>query len=100
MEERRKKIFSNNFAVKVKREFLDMFKSSQAISTINENSHFIARDPKVNKAHRRINEFKEEKKEIEEKNYDLIQQIRDLNDKLAKFESIERENEDNIEKLA
>ena len=35
-----------------------------------------------------------------EENYDFRQQIIDLNDKLAKLESIERENDDNIEKLA
>ena len=45
-----------------------MFKSSQAISTINENSHFLVRDPKLNKLQRRINVLKEEKKEIEVKN--------------------------------
>ena len=100
-EERRKEILvSNNLAIKVKPEFLDIFRSSQAISTICGKSHFLARDPKVDKAQRRINELKEEKKEIEDKNDDFRLKIINLQDKLAKLESIERENEDNIDKLS
>ena len=53
--------------LKLSLKFLDMFKSFQAILTINGKSHFLVKDPKVNKAQRRIDELKEEKKEIEEK---------------------------------
>ena len=52
-----------------------MFKSSQAISTINGKCHFLVRDPKVNKLQRRINELKEEKKEIEVKNMALVNKL-------------------------
>ena len=55
----------------MKSEFFEMVKSFQAISTILGKSHFFARDPKVSKAQRRINELKEEKNEIEGKNDDL-----------------------------
>ena len=72
-EEKRKKetLVSNNLTIKIKPEFLEIFKSSQAILTILEKSYFLARDPKVSKVQRRINELKAKKKNITGENSDF-----------------------------
>ena len=65
MEDKRKEILvSSNLAVRVKPEFLGIFKSSQTISTIYGKSYFLAWDLKINNSQRKINELKKEKKDI------------------------------------
>ena len=97
---RREILMSNNLGMKVNPEFLSIFKSSQAVSTVSGRSHFLTRDPKITYAQREIIQLKEERKEIDRKADSFKLEIKYLQDKLTKLENIERENEDNIEKLS
>ena len=59
-DERRKELLqSSNLAMRIKPEFLDIFKSSQAISTVKEKSHYLTRIPKNTKDQISINILKE-----------------------------------------
>ena len=97
---RREILKSNDLEMKVKPEFIDIFKSLKAISTINGRSHFLTRDPNFTYAQREIMDLKEERKEIVRKPEDFKIEIKHLHDKFVKLESIERENEANLEKLS
>ena len=100
-DERRKELLqSSNLAMRIKPEFLDIFKSSQAISTVKGKSHYLTRIPKKTKDQISINILKEERKEVDRRSEEFRQEIIYLKDKLSKLEDIERENDENIEKLS
>ena len=62
-EKRREELLqSSNLAIRVKPEFLDIFKSSQSVSTIKGKSHFLTRNPKITKDKISISILNEEKR--------------------------------------
>ena len=100
-EERRKSIIqSQNMQITVKKEFIDIFKTSKAVSLQNGKSHFLARIPKMNKHQALLNQVNEEKKEGDV----LIAKLKDiinlLNLKLEKVEQKLSENEDYTDMMA
>ena len=100
-DERRKELLqSSNLAMRIKPEFLDIFKFSQAISTVKGKSHYLTRIPKKTKDQISINILKEKRKEVDRRSEEFRQEIIYLKDKLSKLEDIERENDENIEKLS
>ena len=65
VEERRQQLIdTQNLGISVQPEFLNIFKSSQSISTVNGKSHFLTRLPKPTKEQMKIQKLEEEKKEI------------------------------------
>ena len=86
--------------MEVKPEFLRIFKSSKAVSTVSGKSHYLTRNPKTIYAQREINELKEERKEFFKKSENFKQEIKFLQDKLEKLENIERDHAENKEKLS
>ena len=61
-EELRRKEMLLSMVMKFKPEFLRIFKSSKAASTVSWKSHYLTRNPKTTYAQREINELKEERK--------------------------------------
>ena len=62
-EKRREELLqSSNLAIRVKPEFLDIFKSSQSVSTIKGKPHFLTRNPKITKDKISISILNEEKR--------------------------------------
>ena len=55
---RREILKSHNLEMKVKHEFINIFKFSQTISTVSGRSHFLTRDPKITYAQREIMDLK------------------------------------------
>ena len=86
--------------MKVKPEILNIFKESQSVSIVSGRSHYLTRDPKTTKDKIEINILKEERKELDRREDNFRKEIEALKHKLSKLEDIERENEENIEKLS
>ena len=100
-EKRREELLqSSNLAIRVKPEFLDIFKSSQSVSTIKGKSHFLTRNPKITKDKISISILNEEKKELERRSDAFQNEVKQLKNKLSRLEEIEKENEDNLDKLS
>ena len=83
----------------MKPEILEIFKSSQAVSIVSGKSHFLNRHPKTTKDQIEIKILNKEKKEMERRSEEFKREIEHLKDKLSHLEDVERENEENIEKL-
>ena len=52
-------IASQNLGISIIPEFIQIFKNSQAISTMNGHSHYLARAPKKNKEILKIIKYEE-----------------------------------------
>ena len=86
--------------MRMKLEFLDIFKSSQAVSIVKGKFHYLTRYPKRTKDHITISILNEERKEVERREEEFQQEIRYLKDKISKLKDIERENDEIIENSA
>ena len=60
-------IESQNLGIKVNREFINVFKNSQSISTMKGKSHFLTREPKKTKDQLKIDKIEEEKEKAHSK---------------------------------
>ena len=83
-----------------KPEFINVFKKSQAVSTMKGKSHFMVRMPKITKDRMIINDLEEKKEENDSKMISLIHEIDELKGKIHQLEDNQRDNEDNLDKLA
>ena len=93
-------IESQNMGIWAKPEFINVFKKSQAVSTMKGKSHFLVRMPKITKDRRIINDLEEKKEENDSKMISLIHEIDELKEKIHQLEDNQRDNEDNLDKLA
>ena len=73
-------IESQNLGICVQPEFINFFKKSDSISTVNGKSHFLAHMPKKDKL--RIRSLEEERKEFYKREKDVENQLVELKDKL------------------
>ena len=80
--------------ITVKKEFIDIFKTSKSIPLQNGKNHFFTRIPKMNKYQALLNQVNEEKKEGDVLIAKLKDKINLLNLKLEKVEQKLSENED------
>ena len=92
-------IYMQNLEIGAKQEFIDIFKRSQAISTMKGKSHFLTRMPKLTKDQQRLKELEEEKNIAESKTKLLKRELDGLRDKITYIESIQGDADENIEKL-
>ena len=86
--------------IRAKPEFINVFKKSQAVSTMKGKSHFLVRMPKITKDRRIINDLEEKKEENDSKMISLIHEIDEIKEKIHQLEDNQRDNEDNLDKLA
>ena len=93
-------IKSQNLGVKAISEFVNIFRRSQAVSTMKGKSHFLVRVPKENKDKTIVKKFEEEKSQNESKIKSLNKEIDNLKFKLQVLEDYQRDNDDNMEKLS
>ena len=83
IEERRKTLIeSQNLGITAKHEFINIFRKSNAVSTVKGKSHFLARVPKLTNDKIKIAKLAEEKKEELDKKLDAYGEIRRLKNKL------------------
>ena len=54
-------IKSQNIGVSAKKEFIEIFKNSQSISSVKGKSHFLARVPKPTKDQMKVRQLEEDK---------------------------------------
>ena len=85
--------------VKIKPEFVELFRRSQAVSSEKGKSHFLTRTPKTTKAQKRLKEL-EEKKESDFVEQPLNKKIVELKFKVQELEDLQRENDENLDKLS
>ena len=83
-----------------KPEFINVFKKSQAVSRMKGKSHFLVRMPKITKDRRIINDLEEKKEENDPKMISLVHEIDELKEKIHQLGDNQRDNEDNLDKLA
>ena len=101
VEERRQQLIdTQNLGISVQPEFINIFKSSQSISTVNGKFHFLTRLPKPTKDQMRIQKLEEEKKEIIFKAKGTETQLLELKRKLKELEDDQKFADDNAEKLS
>ena len=92
-------INSQNLCVKVKPEFLNIFKNSQSVSLQKGKSHFLARLPKKPKYQEQIDQHEEEVKHYEVKMIKLEQEIDRLKATMQDMIDIGHEDSLNTDKL-
>ena len=97
---KRELIESKNLGVYAKDEFVNIFKKSQAVSSMKGKSHFLVRMPRDTKEKKIINNLEEEKKGSDTKVRGLVKEIDDLRLKIQQLEDNQLDNEDNLEKLS
>ena len=93
-------IKSQNLGVKAISEFINIFRRSQAVSTMKGKSHFLVRMPKENKDKKIVKKFEEEKSQNESKIKSLNKEIDNLKFKLQELEDFQRDNDDTMEKFS
>ena len=79
---------------------MNIFKSSQSISSIKGKSHFLARMPKPTKDKIRIQMLEEEKKEVVAKAKDTETELHELKLKLDGLQHDQQLTNENAEKLS
>ena len=85
--------------VQVKQEFIDIFKKSNSISTINGKSNFLTRITKLTKDQKKVHKLQEEKFTAESKTKLLKRELDELKDKISYIDSLQEANANN-EKLS
>ena len=93
-------IESQNLGISVLPEFQNIFKNSQAVSTVNGKSYFLARFPKVTKNQSKLQKLEEEKKEFESHTSTLTQEINELKLKMEEMQEKLNEFDENQDKLS
>ena len=88
-----------NLKMTVHPEFVNIFKSSKAISFEKGKSHYLARFPKKSVYQTKYESIVEEKKELEKQASEQNYNIRLLNDKILEFEEIEKKHDEYADKL-
>ena len=73
---------------------------SQAVSTMNGKSHFLARMPKQSKDKKQIGELEDKRKESDLKIYCSCKEIESLWRKIGQLEDDQIDNQGNLDKLA
>ena len=100
-EKRKQELIVNqNLGIRVKPEFVNISRKSQAVSTMSGKSHFLVRIPKQSRYKKQIRELEEEKKETDRKIDDLNNEIDSLRRKIEQFENDQMDHEENLEKLS
>ena len=85
---------------KVNREFIDVFKNSQSISTMKGKSHFLSREPKKTKDQLKIDKIEEEKEKAHSKIDVMKRDLQLLKLKMKEYVLKQREADINTDKLA
>ena len=99
IEERKQLLIdSQNLGISVQPEFMNIFKSSQSISSIKRESHFLACIPKPTKDKIRMQMLEEEKKEVVAKAKDTEAELHELKLKLDDLQHDQHLVNENAEK--
>ena len=93
-------IESQNLTIKVKNEFIDIFRKSQAVSVMKGRSYFLTRMPRVTKDKQMIKALEEQKEGCNSKIIGLIKEIDSLREKIQQLEDSQLDNEKNVERLS
>ena len=93
-------IESQNLGVKINREFIDVFKNSQSISTMKGKSHFLTREPNKTKDQLKIDKIEEEKEKPHSKIDMMKRDLQLLKLKMEEYALKQREADINTDKLA
>ena len=90
---------NQNLCITAKKEFVDIFRTSKAVSLEKGKSHFLARQPKKNNYLIKLEKMEEESK-YDAKLMDTLKlKINRLNKKIENYEIEKQENEDYSEKM-
>ena len=93
-------IKSQNIGVSAKKEFIEIFKNSQSISSVKGKSHFLARVPKPTKDQMKVRQLEEDKINSEYKAKVFKLEIDELKTKMKKLEDQQKDADENIDKLS
>ena len=94
IDEKVKLIEQQNLRMTINPEFVNIFKSSNAISSEKGMNHYLTRLPKKSSYQQKYEDIFEENKELETKTREQHDTIRFLNDKIWDFEEIEKKHDD------
>ena len=92
-------IKQQNLKMTINPDFVNIFKSSNAISSEKGKSYFLTRLPKKSTYQKKYEEIYEEKKDLEKQTKDQNYTIGILNDKICEFEEIEKKYDNYSGKL-
>ena len=93
-------IASQNLGISIKPEFIQIFKNSQAISTMNGKSHYLTRAPKKTKEQLKIIKYEEQKEETNRNTEMILEELQSLKTKIKDFELRQDDADQNSDKLA
>ena len=93
-------IVNQNLGIRAKPEFINIFRKSQAVSTMRGKSHYLVRVPKLSKDKQYIEELEEIKQETDNRVQSLNEEIEVLRRKIGQLEDEQINSQDNLEKLS
>ena len=100
IKERNKKLInSQNLNINAKKEFIDIFKSSQSISTLKGKSHFLVRAPKQTKEQLTIQKLTKENEDIISKTFAMKRELDILKNKLIDYDELDKQADLNARRL-